>query len=197
MNIGVIGTGHVGMTLASGLAEKGHTVMLGSRDPSQSKLAEWAEPDPAHRQVGSERDAAGFGELVIIAVPGRALPQLIDDTGRDPWDGTIVVDVTNPFARDPEGRMVDAFGEDDSGAEYLQRELPDATVVKAFNQILWSDMLHPERSAIDVLRIAGDDEAAKQRVTELAGSFGWRVRDLGPLKKARALEHGVLKQYGG
>jgi 8-hydroxy-5-deazaflavin:NADPH oxidoreductase len=170
-------------------------VMLGSRDPSQAKLAEWTAEDPQHRHAGDLRSAAEFGELVIIAVPGRTLPEMLDTIGRDALSGKAILDVTNPFAKNERGETISAYGDDDSGAEYLQREVSDASVVKAFNQILWSDMLHPERSAIDRLRIAGDDDAARRQVTELAESLGWPVRDLGALKKARALERGVLKQY--
>lgn len=195
MNIGVIGTGHVGMTLATGLADRGHNVMLGSRDPSQARLSEWVAHDAGRRQARSVREAAEFGEVVIVAVPGRALPQMLDATGRDPFNGTVVVDVTNPFATDAEGRTIDAYGDDDSGAEYLQRELPDAGVVKAFNQINWADMLYPEKSSMDYLRITGDDVVAKEVVTELAESIGWTVRDLGPLAKARALERSAVRQH--
>lgn len=195
MQIGIIGTGHVGGTLARGLADMGHDVMLGSRDPSQSRLTDWAAEDPTHRRVGSEREASEFGEVVVVAVPGRSLPQLLDDVGRDPFNGTIVIDVTNPFATDPQGRTVDAFGEDDSGAEYLQRNLPNAAVVKAFNEVLWRDMLHPEQSLVRELRIAGDDQIAKRRVTELAEQIGWRVHDLGGLREARRLEHDAIEAY--
>jgi drug/metabolite transporter (DMT)-like permease len=65
--------------------------------------------------------------------------------------------------------------------------------MKAFNQITASKMLDPEHANMDMLRIAGDDEDAKRQVVDLAESFGWKVRDLGPLSKARALEHGVVR----
>ena len=191
MKVGILGTGSVGTSLSTGLAEAGYEVMLGSRDPSQTRLAEWAAQDPVHRSIGDYELAARFGELVIIAVPGRALGKALDLAGRDAFSGSIVIDVTNPILRTGEG-VVDAYGDDDSGAEFLQRQLPGVPVVKAFNQILAPDMLHPERAATKVLRICGDDEAAKRKVTEVLAGFGWEVRDLGPLSKARALEHGVV-----
>jgi 8-hydroxy-5-deazaflavin:NADPH oxidoreductase len=193
MRIGVIGTGKVGGSLATGFADGGHLVMLGSRDPRQARLVDWTTPDVSHRQVGTQRDAALFGEVVVIATPGRSLAELLDDVGRDAFDGKVVVDVTNPFARNEAGETVDFYGDDDSGAELLQRELSDARVVKAFNQIAAAVMLRPEESEMDMLRIAGDDEGAKRIVSGLAESFGWNVRDLGPLKRARALEHGVIR----
>jgi hypothetical protein len=192
MKIGVLGSGHVGTSLATGFADAGHAVMLGSRDPERAELQQWADTDTAHRSVGDYRQAADFGELVVFAVPGRVLGETLDDIGREAFAGKLVIDATNPIAHTESGEVVDAYGDADSGAEFLQRELPDAPVVKAFNQINAPDMLHPERASTKVLRIAGDDEDAKRRVTQLLGSFGWEVRDLGPLAKSRALEHGVV-----
>lgn len=192
MNIGILGSGHVGSSLATGFADAGHSVMLGSRDPLQERLVQWASEDPAHRSVGQYRQATEFGELVIFAVPGRVLAETLDDVGRMAFAGKLVIDATNPILYTDTGEVADAYGDDDSGAEFLQRELPGVPVVKAFNQINAADMLTPGRSTTTVLRIAGDDEEAKKRVTELLESFGWAVRDLGPLSKARALEHGVV-----
>jgi 8-hydroxy-5-deazaflavin:NADPH oxidoreductase len=195
MDIGILGSGHVGSSLATGFADKGHRVILGSRDPSQERLLEWAAQDPDHRRVGDYRAAVSAAELVILAVPGRVLAETLDTVGRDAFGGKIVVDPTNPFAKNEAGQTIDFYGDDDSGAEFLQRELPDVPIVKAFNQISAPVMLHPEHANMDVLRIAGDDEHAKRSVAELVESFGWRVRDLGPLPKARALEHGVIRSY--
>lgn len=191
-----MGTGKVGGTLGTGWADRGHSVMLGSRDPSQPRLAEWAAHDPEHRMVRDGRSAVLFGDVVVIAVPGRVLPEMLDAVGRDAFARKIVVDITNPFARDENGEWIDLWGDDFSGAEYLQREVPSASVVKAFNQIHYGHMLDPHNSPINRLRIAGDDERAKRVVGDLAREFGWRVRDLGPLTKARALEQAAVRIYG-
>ncbi len=195
MNIGVLGSGHVGMSLASGFADGGHLVTLGSRDPSKSAVTAWAAADPDHRHIAGYRETVETAELVVFAVPGRVLAETLDAVGRDAFVGKLVVDATNPFARDEAGRTYAFYGDDDSGSEFLQRELPQASVVKAWNQVNATAMLEPEHANVDMLRIAGDDEAAKRRVAELAESFGWRVRDLGPLKRARQLEHGVLRSF--
>ena len=191
MRVGILGTGSVGTALSTGFSEAGYEVMLGSRDPSQARLAAWASADPTHRSVGNYTQAAEFGELVIVAVPGRALGEMLDLAGRDAFSGSIVIDVTNPVLMTDEG-VTDAYGDRDSGAEFLQRQLPDVPVVKAFNQIDPEHMTHPEGAHTPVLRICGDDETAKQRVADVLEGFGWEVRDLGPLSKARALEHGVI-----
>jgi predicted dinucleotide-binding enzyme len=196
MHIGILGSGHVGSSLATGFADAGHAVVLGSRDPSQSRLLNWVAEDPDRRRIGDYRAAVDSSELVVFAVPGRVLAETLDGIGRDAFEEKIVIDATNPFVKDDAGRTIDFYGDDDSGAEFLQRELPGVPVVKAFNQISARVMLHPEQANMDRLRIAGDDEAAKRTVTELLESFGWKVRDLGPLSRARALEHGVIKAHG-
>lgn len=195
MRISVLGTGNVGTTLATGFADKGNDVVLGSRDPSRARVAEWVAADPVHRGAASLHDAVASADVVFIAVPGRALPETIDAIGREPFDDTTVVDVTNPFGTNAAGETVSTFGDDDSGAEYLQRQLPDAHVVKAFNEIDYPEMLHPDQSSFDAVHIAGEDEAAKRVVSDLAGSLGWKVEDVGGLSHARELEHAVLKRY--
>jgi 8-hydroxy-5-deazaflavin:NADPH oxidoreductase len=191
MEIGVLGTGSVGSSLATGFADAGYDVMLGSRDVTKPGLAEWAAGDAAHRRVSSYRDAASYGEIVILAVPGRVLGETLDATGRESFSDAIVIDASNPIALSGD-EVIDAFGDDDSGAEFVQRELPGVPVVKAFNQIMAPAMTHPEKSDSKVLRIAGDDDEAKRRVAGVLEGFGWDVHDLGPLSKARALEHGVV-----
>lgn len=193
MQIGILGSGRVGSSLATGFADAGHVVLLGSRDPSATRLLEWVAEDPGHRRLGDYRAAVAFGEFVFFAVPGRMLAETLDSIGRDEFADKIVVDATNPFAKNEAGETIDFYGNDDSGSEFLQRELPDAAVVKAFNQINAPVMMRPEVANMDVLRIAGDDEGAKGRVTEFVEEFGWKVRDLGGLSKARALEHGVVR----
>ena len=191
MKVGILGTGSVGTSLATGFADAGYEVVLGSRDPSQSRLAQWAAADPDHRSIGDYRQAASVGGLVVMAVPGRVLKDALDLAGRIAFSGSIVIDVTNPVLMTDKG-VTDAYGDEDSGAEFLQRELPDVPVVKAFNQINAEDMMHPEHSRTQVLRICGDDEHAKHVVADVLDGFGWEIRDLGPLSRARALEHGVI-----
>jgi predicted dinucleotide-binding enzyme len=191
MRIGIVGSGNVGMSLARGFAAAGHEVTLGTRDPGKQVIGEWlAEAEPLGR-VGTDREAVEFGDTVIVAVPGRHLPELIAEIGSDCFVGKIVIDPTNPVVMTDRGPEA-AFGEDSSAAEYLTGALPGARVVKAFDQVPSAEMLDPEHSEVRVMRIAGDDAESKATVTALLESFGWRVRDLGGAEMARKLEGGAL-----
>jgi predicted dinucleotide-binding enzyme len=191
MRIGIIGSGNVGMALARGFAAGGHEVTLGTRDPGKQAVGEWlADAEPLGR-VGTDREAVEFGEIVIPAVPGRLLPELIAELGPEVFAGKIVVDPTNPVVMTDRGPEA-AFGEDSSAAEYLMGALPGAAVVKAFNQIASTEMLDPTHSEARIMRIAGDDPDAKATVAALLESFGWKVRDLGGAEMARKLEGGGL-----
>ncbi len=195
MNIAIIGTGHVGSSLGTGFADKGHRVTFGSRNPSQQRLTEWVAKDPQHRRVDTSANAIGTADIVVVAVPGRVLAETVREIGPAVFDGKIVIDATNPFGQDDDGRPIDIYGDDDSGAELLQRELRGARVVKAFNEINAPVMLRPNQVAGGTMRIAGDNADAKQQVTELLESFGWKLEDDGALSHARELEHAVIARY--
>jgi predicted dinucleotide-binding enzyme len=191
MRIGVLGTGTVGMALARGLLRAGHEVMLGTRDTGSPKLAVWLGSGAGAR-VGSYPQAVEFAEIVITAVPGRVVADTVRGVGPAPFKGKIVIDVSNPV--NATGAVPTAvYPETDSAAENIQRLLPEADVVKAFNQINPERMTDPALgSGPKTLRICGNSAAAKGVVISLAEEFGWTVEDLGDLTHARALEQGVV-----
>jgi 8-hydroxy-5-deazaflavin:NADPH oxidoreductase len=191
MRISVLGTGTVGTALAIGLAEAGHDVAVGTRDGSRPQAAEVAASLPGSARLTGYRDAVEDGDLVFMAVPGRLVVEVAEQIGTDAFAGKVVVDLTNPAVVDESG-VRSAFGEEDSAAEALQRALPGAHVVKAFNQIEAGVMTSPAPDEKRPLRIAGDDVASKSVVAGLGESLGWKIRDLGPLSRSRALERGFI-----
>ena len=196
MRISVIGAGEVGLSLARGLAGAGHSVVLGSRDPSKPAAIELMRLFPGSVRVTGYRDAVEAGELVVLAVPGRLVVDVAEEIGAPLFTGKTVIDPTNPAVVDGDA-VSSAFGTDDSAAEALQRALPDASVVKAFSQIEAALMTSPGPEERRPLRIAGDDEDARKLVADLAASFGWKVRDLGPLTRSRALERSFIEWLAG
>lgn len=179
--ISVIGTGNMGSAIA-GLAEKGGaSVQIVARDMAKARqLAD---------QVGGT--AASFGEaldgdIVILAVPYSALAE-VGTRYASELDGKVVVDITNPVDFDTFDSLT--VPADSSAAASLQASLPGAKVVKAFNTNFAATLFSGEVGGVPTtVVIAGDDEAAKARLTELISAGGVAVADVGGLNRARELE---------
>jgi 8-hydroxy-5-deazaflavin:NADPH oxidoreductase len=188
MKVGVIGSGDVAKSLASGFLRHGHEVMMGTREAA--KLKEWAGKNPKGA-VGNFGDAAKFGELVVLAVKGSASAAALRAAGASNLAGKPVIDATNPIADVPPVNGVLKFftGLDESLMERLQREFAGAKLVKAFNSVGHSFMVNPDfKGGRPTMFICGNDEAAKKTVTAVLEQFGWETADMGKVEAARAIE---------
>jgi 8-hydroxy-5-deazaflavin:NADPH oxidoreductase len=179
MKVAIIGAGNVGKALATSITRAGHDVTLSASTPeSARKAADAVGAQAAPSNVDATRDA----ELIILAVPFVGAGEEVAHDIRESVAGKTVIDVTNPMKPDFSGSAV----EGSSAAEEFQKQLPEASVVKAFNTIFASHQANPSRD-IDGF-VAGDDEKAKQRVISLVESIGFSPVDVGPLSAARHLE---------
>ena len=188
--VGVLGSGEVGRRLAAGFLSREHDVMIGSRDPNKPELREWLAADGAGINAGTFDQAAAHGELLVLAVLGDAAERAIADAGRENFSGKVVIDAMNPLdfsAGFPPKLSVS--GEDSLG-ERVQRALPDARVVKAFNTIGNPYFVDPSFSdGQPTMLIAGDDEDAKRTVRDVLADFGWSdTFDIGGIEGSRELE---------
>ncbi len=187
MKIGILGSGGVARTLGSGYLAKGHEVMLGSRDVS--KLADWTASGGEHAFAGSFADAAAFGDIVFLSVTATAIEPVIESAGRDNLRGKTLIDLTNPmdFSDGAPPKFTATIG--NSLGEIVQRTVPEANVVKAFNSIgvvVMTDPMFNGEAATHF--IAGDSEEAKSQATELIREFGWDVVDVGGIEQSFFLE---------
>jgi hypothetical protein len=146
MKIGIIGKGNVGTALASGLSRAGHEVKFGHRDPKEPV-----------------KDAARWADIIILAVPFIAIKETSEEIGTAA-DGKVLIDATNAISKG--GEL--AVGFSTSGAEELQKLLPKAKVVKAFNTVFAKIMPTGKlgEEPISVF-IAGNDPKARQTVAQL------------------------------
>ena len=167
MRIGIIGKGHVGTALAAGLSRKRHEIKFGHRDPKEPVSA-----------------AAKWGEVIILAVPYESVGDAAKAIG-SAADGKIVIDVTNALG----SNMELVVGFTTSAAEELQKKLPKARVVKAFNTVFAQNQSTGRIGNEQLtLFVAGDDAKAKETVMRLGKDIGFEPMDAGSLKSARYLE---------
>ncbi len=189
MKVGIIGSGQVAQVLANGFIKHGHDVMVGSRDVS--RLKEWQAQASGKGKIGEFSDAAKFGEMVVLAVKGTAAENALTLAGIENLKGKTVIDVTNPIAEAPPVNGVLQFftGPNESLMEDLQSLAPDVHLVKAFSCVGNSRMINPQlEDGKPTMFICGNDEAAKQQVTQILKQFGWEWEDLGKAEAARAIE---------
>lgn len=190
MKLGILGTGDVGRTLAGGFATRGHEVVMGTRDPAAPKILELLDRIGRGVKAATFAEAAGFGEVVIVAI-GEALESALQLAGPENFAGKVVLDTSNPLVYEKEGQPpVLSVGHGDSNGERVQRRLPGARVVKAFNIIGHPHMVDPDfNGAKPDMLICGNDAAAKRVADGLIRDLGWPASiDLGDISKSRYLE---------
>jgi len=187
MKVGILGSGDVGKTLGAGFASLGHEVTIGSRDPG--KLKEWVEKTGPKASAGTFAEATELGEVVVLATLWSGTKHAIQLAGPENFGGKVVIDATNPLLFDQPGGPRLALGHTDSGGEQVQRWLPAARVVKAFNTVGHAHMVHPDfPGGPPDMFICGNDEEAKKTVTGILKDFGWPAIDVGGIEGARLLE---------
>lgn len=191
MKIGVLGTGDVGRALAAGLARRGHLVMIGSRDPSGEKVRQWLAETGHGTLAGTFQQSAEFGDIVILCVNWAHIEDVIRLAGAASFAGKLVVDTNNPLKFDADGQApVLAVAHTGSAGECIQRWLPDAHVVKAFNIVGHTHMVEPDfADGKPDMFICGNDADAKEIAIGIIESLGWpEPIDLGGIEMSRYLE---------
>lgn len=188
LKIGIIGTGQIGGTLARLWVAAGHEVLMSSRHPDQLKgLAAALGP---RARVGTPREAALFGEVVLMSVPYGALPQVGRDLKAE-LAGKIVLDACNPYpSRD--GEMAVEARKVSTGVADPQF-LPGVRLVRAFNAINSGDLASEAHRAGEPIAIplAGDDGQALAVAERLVRDAGFAPVVVGPLARAREFDVGT------
>jgi len=190
MKIGIIGSGIVGQVLGVGFLNEGHTVMLSSRDKSKKELVQWQGKNPSGK-IGTFKEAAEFGELIVLATIGHAAKEAIELSGKNNFSDKTVIDTTNPIDKaPPENGVLRYFtGPNESLMEQLQKFVPAARLVKAFNSVGNALMYKPDLGGVQpTMFICGNDDGARKTVTDILTSFGWETEDMGKAEAARAIE---------
>jgi len=187
LRIGMIGAGAMGAPIGLALAQAGHQVMFSSRSPAElMPLVQQAAP---RASAGYADAAAYFADVIVLAVPPSAIPQLGQDLGHL-MQGKIVIDLTNPRV-DRDGEITNewlAMGTGEAMAQYL----PGTRFVKAFNTVAPRDFANPLRNGVRVgVPIASDDAEAAQVTAALVRDVGLDPVVVGPLSRAKEFDRGT------
>jgi len=188
LKIGIIGTGKIGGALATHWAKAGHELVISSRHPEE--LQDLARSLGPKVRVGTPREAAQFGAVILLSVPYKATPEIGRDLASE-LKGKVLLDTGNPYPfRD--GAMAEDARKRGTGvasAEFL----PGVRLVRAFNAINAGNLARdgnrkPERLAIP---LAGDDAAALQVAQQLVRDAGFDPVVVGGLARAREFDVGT------
>lgn len=177
----------VAKALGTGYVRHGHEVRLSSREPNRQDLVGWAAEIGAAASVGTPAEAAEWGETVVLATAGTASVATVEGVA-SALAGKVLIDAANPLSFASGGPAL-FVGTTDSLGEQVQRAVPQAWVVKAYNTVGNTLFVDPELpGGPPTMLLAGDDEAAKQAVADLLRATGWDVADPGGIESSRWLE---------
>ncbi len=202
MRFAILGTGVAGKTIAARLADLGHEVMVGTREPAETlsrtepdrygnpPFSAWQEEHPEVR-LGTFAEAAAHGEMVVNATAGAVSLEVLEQAGEDNLGGKILMDIANPLDFSQGFPPTLLVSNTDSLGEQIQRRFPEAKVVKTLHTMNAYLMVDPAQLAATdhTVFVGGDDAEAKAEVSELLRSFGWTdIIDLGDITTSRGTE---------
>ena len=187
LKIGIIGAGHIGSTVGSLWVKSGHPVMFSSRHPEE--LASLVQGLGALAKSGTVAEAVAFGDVIFIAVPYGAYPQIGKDFGSQ-LAGKVVLDAGNAVqARD--GDITAETKEEGIGVTSA-KYLPGAKIVRAFNSMGYKYFVSEAGRAGDRMAIplAGDDKDALTVASTLVHDAGFDPVVIGSLARAKDFAQG-------
>lgn len=187
LRIGTIGSGHIGGTIGGLWIKAGHEVMFSSRHPEE--LKDMVQQLGPRAKAGTVPDAIAFAQVVFIAVPYGAIPQIGQQYGST-FNHKILMDACNAVpARD--GAVVDEVEKNGIGVT-TQKYFPSARVVRAFNTLGYTIFENAAHRAPPLLAIpvAGDDPDAVRTAEDLVREAGFDPVLVGKLADARRFQRG-------
>jgi len=172
MKIGIIGAGNIGSTLGRKWAAADHNVKFGVRNPADAKY------DDLH-SIGaavSVAEAASFGEVILLALPGAAVASFAAEHGQK-LTGKIIIDATNNM-RAPEM----------NGLAVLAEEAPGAHLVRAFNTLGWENFAEPEIAGTQIDLFFCGTQSARSKAEQLISEVGLRPVYIGDIDTVATLD---------
>jgi 8-hydroxy-5-deazaflavin:NADPH oxidoreductase len=188
--IGIVGSGYIGGTLGVLLAKAGYEIFYSSRHPAAlENLVRTAGPKT---RAGSVADAIAFGDVVVLSVPLKAIPDLDAET-KKALKGKIVIDTSNPYP-ERDGKIAEEARKDPGGmGVFVARLLPGAKIVRAFNSVYYEDLRKTVNNKGDKIGIpiACDDEEGLKAASELVERAGLDPVLVGGLSTSKLFDVGA------
>jgi hypothetical protein len=172
MKIGIIGAGNIGGTLGRTWAAAGHTIQFGVRNPGDAKF----DPLRAVGAVSEAGEAAAFGEVVLLALPGAAAADFAT-AHADALAGKIVIDATN-----------NVRGAEMNCLALMAQKSPDARLVRAFNTLGWENFANPNIGGVQIDLFFCGSPAARATAEQLIADIGLRPIYIGDIDTTAALD---------
>ena len=185
------GTGHQGRGLAQRFARAGARVIVGSRDPDRARatVAGW-EASGQPIEVAGHAEAVRQGDVSILAVPFTSIDALLDEVRAGLAAGAVVIDVTVPVTFTG-GKMAMLEVEEGSASEHIRARLPAGVQLAAAFKTIPAQLLGEGNAPLDCDEfVCGDTDDARAEAAALVALLpGLRPVDVGPLSRARSIEH--------
>ncbi len=175
MKISIIGAGNIGGTLGRKWAQAGHAVAFGVRDPQEAAVQSLVAELNGETTAVSIPASAAEAEVVLFAVPGQAMPDLVATLG-DQLNGKILIDATNKVGQASMNSL-----------ELLRQHAPDSALYRAFSTLGWENFAEPVLDGVAVdLFYCGDAKGGK--VEELITAVGLRPIYVGGTEQADLID---------
>ena len=190
MRIGIIGAGMIGSTMAKLWTEAGHDVRLATRHPDQ--LQPLVQRLGTHASGGTPADAAAFGDVVMLTVPLKAVPDLAKDLA-PLLKGKIVMDTGNAYQQRDGAAAVEATAHPAGSAGWAAAQFTGARWVKAFNSVYFKVLeaeAHRPGDGVGI-PLASDDRDALDVVAGLVRDAGFDPVIVGGLARGKEFEPGT------
>ncbi len=188
--IGIVGSGHIGGNLGILLAKAGYEVFFSSRHPET--LADLVKSAGPNARAGSVADAIAFGDVIVLSLPLKALPELGAEI-KNALKGKIVIDTSNPYP-ERDGKIAEEARGDPGGmGVFVSRLLPGVRIVRAFNTVYYAALRKTVNDKAEKIGIpiASDDEEGLEIVSELTKRAGLDPVVVGGLKTSKMFDVGT------
>ena len=172
LRIAVLGAGNIGGTLGRKWAAAGHKILFGVNNPDNERAQALRAELGTKVTIGSVADALVDSDVVVMAIPGRAMDETITKHAEQ-LDGKIIIDTANKLGGGP----MNSFAT-------LQTQTPHARVFRAFNTLGWENFADPVLDGIPAdLFYCGPDGDAREVVEQLITDVGLRPMRLGDVEQ--------------